>query len=446
MKQASNVFIILIVFPALMYANQECIKSYEQSHIFSNVVSLFSLSKTVPSSEKQEAGADLASGKIIQFRSLKKDVFHTKEPNTYEESATNNIKFLSSLVREQDLSKFRLTQQRVWRLHANYSIVKDNYLFFSEHPEYLSKQSFEQLSEAYAKAEEFLSSSKLFEQIEQRGYTLVPKANEVMKKFLPDNVTTGLSTLEFHLSFLKINLNLVKSLDSIYFDKFRRTLLNGGERRRLEPSIESFFEALVGFLDQSIKAYDPSKYDYEEVIRFVDTVDVLVNTKKFSEYHNQNLKSYFEKTRQHSENVQRLLLRYGKLRNLINNNGKNSLASIKLNVDSNATITYQHVEKLRSDLLQILRGKFQDSYINYEAMLEKTLELTSLIKDPSNLESSENAFLSLQATIQFLERVINDIPKKKPMFGISMFTREEIEQANLIRDEINRLRKLFPNL
>ncbi len=455
MKRANSVSFGFIVFPVLMHANQECINSYEESHVPSNVFTLVRPAKSIFNVDKKIAPNNPASRNIVDFETHKRKTLPSIQqnvPNRNEEMAAKNIEILSDLTNkilsnstsQNNLESLKLTQNKVWRIHANYSVIKENYLFFMKHPGLLSEETFLKLEETYKKAEEALAKTNFFKQIEEKGYSLVPGRNEVVKELLPQEVTAELSILEFNFSFLSSSFMLVKGLDSIYFDKFRRNLLNGGERRRLAPGIELFLERVIHFLDKSTMSFSPSKFDYEEIMRFINSVDVLINSKKFSEYHNQNLKSYFSKTRNHSENVSRLLVRYNYLRNSLRNNGKNSFVNIVGTSIVDSRVTYQNVEQLRSDLLQILREKSGDSYINYEAMLDKTLELTSLIKDSSSLDSPET-LSSLQAAIQFLEQVISNIPKRS-FFGIGMFTLEEIDQANRIRAEIDRLKKILPSL
>lgn len=258
-----------LLFATPVFADNDCKDSAGESKVYSLVIKK---SETANGSSGHSRKG--SSAKVIQIAKLIPDKLKKQTPlvtdrdiikNNHDETTKSLISFTDFLIHiaeNPSLISEEFTQNMVWTMHANYIKLKRDTSILNSPQSFAARSLVAKLNKNVAKMESLLEESQLFQKIQERGFSLIPKANDKVKKIVDDpEYAKKMALMGLMIDYSSIGLTGFAIIREIYPDLFRKRYLTRGPRLILLDSLVSSIEGILEVAGQTLDKYDPKIYD-----------------------------------------------------------------------------------------------------------------------------------------------------------------------------------------
>lgn len=330
-------------------------------------------------------------------------------------------------------------QNRVWQMHSLYTRIKYDLALIQKKSQMYTQSRIDELGTAFEKLENMLAEKKVFEQLENDGFSLVPKSSETIAETLDAEDRKSVEILKLHSTFYGIVIGMKRGVDRIYSDKFRRFIMNSGERRQVAKSVVGYLNSLNPFLKGVLQKYDQNKYDLEDLRRIVRETLKDFDTATFQECQKANLKSMFSETRSNAEQAEILVREFRSLAAQLKQ-GESILqvvgAKPKKVEEIKKPLTSEQVDTMIATQYTRHQKKYRDWFLIFEASVH---ELSHSIPDKTFLLNPAVDIPKIVERLNYFKESLSRIPAKRRFYEAPVYTPDEMASANRTRAAIAEL-------
>ncbi len=382
---------------------------------------------------------------VVAFKIPKLDVdFKLQDQAHYNELATNLTKEISSfeadVIRTADnYNSPSLQQNKVWQLHSTYKELAA-FVKILNNPQFgYPKSTVLEVNSSLAKLNQALAKTQFFEKLEKQGHTLVPKANQLVKRPLPEEFLQALSNLNFILP--QITVDSLARIDSRRRNKIEQMLFNRGDRKHVFKTINEYLEILNSYLASIKSELDARTTDLTEINQLINRTEYMLASNALTQAIHFNKSSFFKSDKNLVERYETERKRFEILAFFLKNPIKNKLQTAKQE-SKNSLFANSEFKAIIVTLSRGLRALASSSASTIALLQPELRNLASRLK--SNGFKIDNATRDILISyLNVIKDTANEIPSEYKYFGD--YSKKEIQAAKLIKEDINEIVNLITN-
>jgi hypothetical protein len=190
------------------------------------------------------------------------------------EEANRSVEFLGHLETiAQSPVRWRLSQNSIWILWADFSLIQKNLEFANRHADQTWDEQLRQLNSAFNKAQAILAQLQFWETFEKQGYFLTPSGHEQILAPFPANFDKRLTQVNRALGKARSSLPDSPSALNKGLQQFPgRTLLGHSQRQR---ALENLQKTLPGYIDLLTEIRSDPQALRTDLARLHDSIGAL---------------------------------------------------------------------------------------------------------------------------------------------------------------------------
>lgn len=353
------------------------------------------------------------------------------------------INYMISLIHQKSpkLSRETFSQNDTWQFHRVYKILPDFLDYLARPKNGYSGLPYETVYEEFQKLEEVLKDYQFFEKLEGLGYTLVPRPDQLVKSYLPENYENKSGALSSRLRLVSMDLGLLSQIDQLYTNSLARRLTNGAHRKQMFSLMTEYLADLNAYLRELRSELSILTTDMKVVVDLIIETEQVLSLPVFQRAIGFGGQSPFSSTRQIVEVLNQEIQQFEILSLFIKSPDQPLLQDTT--VVAEIQLDDSDVSKLRSDLEYAISDRSPqtggDYVIHWQQAISQFLEN---INSSADISLSSEAQSELLMLMNWVGENIDDIPRTYNPFT-STWSHDVVIASNQLREDVPKLVSLF---